>query len=783
MRPSSALNRPDINVKLVVAALVAAGLLAGALPTDSSWQVFPRLCVGFLCVQVLPGWLLLRRAGWFSSAQGLAEWGLLSYAVSYVISTITNILVTVLHLNVTLGVAILLLVVAWLAATVPSGIRRPDWAAAFRPGWAAVALAVGLTTYIVWCAWALEPAIGGEEVFELTVLRKIVENPTLTLTNVLHRPDASFPYLFTPFYFATGMIVKVSGLPLMVVYLKLRIFYVLASLLAFFVLARRFSGSRSFALLALLGVGLLVAIDPDPSSWPASLFPSVRRGAFSAGVLVPLLILCFHHCVFLTERRAKWAFLVPALLVFATLSTQSMGVVFFLFWAVSFSVAVFLVPEWKPYRRNCLALVLLIGSSAALFMLLHRALVGHVGQYLQENRVVLRTEILQALKAPLTGLFGGVPPDGRYLIAASGAVEVYSIIPILLLPVLILAAPVFARTLWIPLAAPIAIYSSPLLLALLQFATLREANFAAGYFTLLGLLVYLAVAYLGLSVVDRALSRLTPPSFWVLGPVTVVVCVSALIMGQWVLLPASWQMMAWVVRWPAAPSVIGCVVGLGAWLIARRPKGHAETQVPELAHLSALSLAFVCLLAPVFVGMKAFPGALANSRRESTCVELEKKATPSIVDWANYYAQLQTSLPFDMPSDVLEDLRKLMPPNQVVIYEPSQSIMIPLFLNQYIVNPGVLFSTDVEYYKDYVVPDVTGANMHPIYNGEELLSDRERAFIDRYHPDYVLASSRYANALKVKLAQLPGRFSQVYKKRGFVVYQRVESDVRTKLVP
>jgi hypothetical protein len=764
----------SVRVPALAGALVAAGLLTSSVP-GGAWQTIPRLCIAFIVVQILPGWLVLTRSGWFPAAKGVIERGLLSYAISYIVTAGINVAVMLAHLNVTFGITLLLIVIGGLAAVSwrdEVEVPTPSWRKAQRPGWAIEAVALGLVTYLCYCAWRLEPSIEGEEIFELTVLRKIVESHNITLTNLLHRPNASFPYLFTPFYFATGLMTKIAGLPLVTVYIKLRAIYVLAALASFWALGRRFSGSRSFATFAVIGLATLIAIDPDPWSWPASLFPLVRRGGFMAGVLVPLLMLVFHHSVFLDRPSRTWAIAVPSLLLFAMLSTQSMGGVFSLCFAAGLSFAIFAHADWQKYRANCIALALTMGAALLVFVVLHQHFVGHIAEYLQADRIALKGEIADLLKHPAAALFAGVPPGGHYLIVASGAVTVYSIISIALLPVLLLRAPMFARALWLPLAGGIALYSIPLMLAVLQLLTVREAIFAGGYFSLLGIMAYLGVVYLAVPYVDRLWRRVASAPWFVRLAAAAAVAGLAIAVGEYVLLPVSWKLMAWTQRFPSMPLVVGGIGGVLAWLGRRVLRGSAPDEwIPEANHITVTCLAFVGLLVPVYIGMKQFPGALDNSHRAPMWMKLkESQGRPSVTDWRDYYASLQERLSIDIPWEVLEDLRRILPPQKIVLFDPRQSIMIPFLLNEYIVNPGVEYSTDMAYFKDYVRTNEFGRKTHPIYNDSAQLTNQEREFIDQYAIDFVLVNPKYASIVRTKMLAYSERFHLIYERAGFLLY-------------
>jgi hypothetical protein len=238
--------------------------------------------------------------------------------------------------------------------------------------------------------------------------------------------------------------------------------------------------------------------------------------------------------------------------------------------------------------------------------------------------------------------------------------------------------------------------------------------------------------------------------------------------------------MVWTQQWPAVLTVVGGIGGLAVWLALYVGGRTPEPRLRELTYPSVVAMACFCLLVPAYRGLKKFPGRLDNSHRASTWSKLEEnRGTPSVVDWRKYYAYLRTTMDIDIPWEVLQDLRRIIPPQQVVIFDPRESILIPFLMNQYIVNPGVEFSTDMAYYRDYVKADPAGGRIHPVYNHSEVLTEREREFMDVYGVDYILVNPTYAATVKKKLADYSSRFHLVYEKDGFLLYESSAVSSRT----
>src|SRR5437764_798799 len=96
-------DRCTLSRVILLPTFVIMTALLSATPTNACWQVLPRLCLAFSITQLLPGWLVLTRTGWFDAAEGTVERLLLSYAISYVLTTFVDIGVTIFQLDVNMG--------------------------------------------------------------------------------------------------------------------------------------------------------------------------------------------------------------------------------------------------------------------------------------------------------------------------------------------------------------------------------------------------------------------------------------------------------------------------------------------------------------------------------------------------------------------------------------------------------------------------------------------------------------------------------------------------------
>jgi hypothetical protein len=218
--------------------------------------------------------------------------------------------------------------------------------------------------------------------------------------------------------------------------------------------------------------------------------------------------------------------------------------------------------------------------------------------------------------------------------------------------------------------------------------------------------------------------------------------------------------------------LIGSIGGL-AVMIWRRVDSADTVECRELVHQRALLIVWMFLLFPVLLGLKHFPGALADSQRASAYTQyLETRDTPRVTDWSAYYPVFQqwNRPTVDMPWKVAREIERVIPPERVVAYDPRHSMTIPLLLNDYIVNPGNVFSTDMQYFRDYVRKGADNAEMHPVFNQSPVLDEKEREFLRQYKVEYVLTNPAYHDLVAHKMGQVPGA-ELLYDRDGFAVYR------------
>ena len=184
--------------------------------------------------------------------------------------------------------------------------------------------------------------------------------------------------------------------------------------------------------------------------------------------------------------------------------------------------------------------------------------------------------------------------------------------------------------------------------------------------------------------------------------------------------------------------VVTLVAVVGAALRSRPIVAAAPVPV-------AVVLATICLALPFAVPEHAFGGVFAK-RTPVTLLDRFARAheLPSVVDWPAYYETLKGSIAprLPVPRSVVDELRRRIPPRQVVLADPRYSCAVVVLIDAYCINPehiyGHYFQPAARYHADYVMPQGNGDGAHPFFNFSGSLTEGERRLLKEYGVSYVL---------------------------------------------
>jgi hypothetical protein len=203
--------------------------------------------------------------------------------------------------------------------------------------------------------------------------------------------------------------------------------------------------------------------------------------------------------------------------------------------------------------------------------------------------------------------------------------------------------------------------------------------------------------------------------------------------------------------------------------IAARVQHRVVSQTP-------LAPVGVCLAAIIAMPL-AGAGKVPEERVNLVAAVRNAWTAPSVLEWNAYYDVLQkTILPrMPLPRPVVDELRRRVPPRQVVVANPSYSCSLAVVLDAYCINPEFIYGQyylTARGYQDHYVHSIDGVDedWHPFFNATWPLEDRERTFLQEYSVNYLLADPLHAALIDRKLRALNIRATLESSHNGYVLY-------------
>jgi hypothetical protein len=740
-----------------------------AIPVGGDWEVLPRLAIAFIFIMVFSGFLVIWALDWRDQFFHPFETFVASLVLGYIFLTGVCSFIMLTHLNGTLGLYVILGVETALSflivARPPENAWRLDASrkvmAPDRQSAALAALAVLLTVVVAYAGWVIGAPIEGEEILDLGITRKFAELPSITLDGIAPKPATIATYILAPYQFAIALISKLSGLSIVVVYVKLRPFLFVSTLMALWCLSASLLRSHVLAWVTTTLVLLLLLIDPDPWMWPASFFPHVRRGAFAAGILLTAMIYITQRLCAAWTRPTAAMLSIPPLLFLCLLVTHGLEAFFALWFIGGMMLCALLSREGEFNLTRSMIVACSVTAAGAVYRVLQGALVPRISAYeAMWNAPRFADVVNDLLQHPVSSLLGGVPEGGKLVIATFGAISVWAVLPIAFLPVLILRFPQAGRILYCALAPSIVLMSTKAGADLLVVLSATNVFYAMAYFAPLGLVATTLLLYDVVSIIDPLAMDWRP---WVKAATGVGVGL--------VLLGATYGLLMLIVAVPLLLTAFGAVGGAAAWILQLR-MAHLAHSNPRGVMSPSMILLLLTISVPLFIGMKFFPGKIDGSDRQNLFAEFfEQRKAASVVDWTNYYPILQRTArpPIDLPLTILHGLARVVPAGSIVIYDPDHSFALPALIPVYTANPGQLLASNMDYFRDYVVREGNSL-IHPLYNERPAITKKDACFLANTKLDYIITNPRYATLIAAKLAPLERYIRTIFDNDGYTVY-------------
>jgi predicted tellurium resistance membrane protein TerC len=553
-----------------------------------------------------------------------------------------------------------------------------------------------------------------------------------------------------------GIISRWSGTDPLVAFVKFRSFLAPLSLVLVYSLLRRLTPTRSEAGVAFAVVVLFIGL--DMGTWESnSLFPLVRRGGVSAGVLVPALLVLFlaasrqaqDPAARMTRRVALIT--APAMLL-ASLTTHPLEMFTLLCFAAGMTFTILAGLDRTADRKQVLALMLLLTTVTAGYLAIQSRMVPYVAEYKRGDTDALRVELGQLASDPIGALTGG-PSPGRDLLSRSmpGTTAIVFGIPALALA--LLRVPATASMLVMGIVPLALAYASPVGFAVLALLTSTETvRDVSAYFSLLGL-VSLALGLTALAhlVFHAASLRKRSPS----RVIAVSIGGSLVLWAVWTGGRAALRQLS--IGATAGPELLLLTAVVTAVIVLSVAFRTRVILQPRPFPVGTLALT-MCLALACAAPEWAF-GGIFETREPVTANKgfLEALSSPSVLDWPSYYEELKTSIapPLPVPRTVVDELRRHVPSRQVVLADPDYSCALVVLLDAYCINPasvyGHYFQPAEGYFAKYVREGDGQTRRHPFFNDDPSLSDGERELLRDYRVSYILTDPEFAEAMALKL--------------------------------
>lgn len=751
--------------KPTAAVCMAILLLAAVLSvfTSDLFNVFPlRTVVGFVSTMFLPGFLIL---GLFRGTElRPSAKCIYSIALSYIVITFWCVATTLLETNLSssyrafLGFSGLVAVTAFLrkSSYVKVQVTTKDL------------ILVAIIGIAVLVGWNLEPAVEGEEIVELISINRIMQNENIRLDNLMHRPETLPSYLFLPYCFLIALSAKISGLSMFAIYAKIRSVYCGISFLVFYLLCAHATRNRKVALLFLMGLLALTFVDTGPLSWPASLLPLNRRGAFSGGVLLPILCLLSLNFFFKFQARRMSQIAVIAALTVCTFFTHALEAVYYLLFLGTAVIVSFIIPDWRDLRRSAFVLTGAVVLTTLLYLKIHGHMVPHITEYHDAHKANQVAELKLVSREPIQKGFLELPETSKYLIAEVGSVTFYSTLGLAGVPLVVLATPVMGVYFLFLTLVALAIFSIPVIWYLFSYFTTPDIFFASAYLAPLGLILFeIEILILAALIVEWTAKR-WPANYRM---IAFSLGITGILSSYFLIGPFFAFLLGGLTKFPQGLFLWILLGSAVCWWKRKKIPPFAYT-LKDPALMAATAVVFLSIFIPLVFMLKDVSKHW-NGPRFSLLEKIRQQSEiPSVFNWASYYPVVQQTArpPFDIPLDVLAGLSTVIKAQSTVIYDPTYSYSLPMFLNVYIVNPGHVLSSDMEYFNRYVTKDSSNLPVHPLYNDSVELTAAEIEFLTKFKVEYVITNPRFHDRIKAKLGKTKDGFELIYEKNGYGVF-------------
>lgn len=608
--------------------------------------------------------------------------------------------------------------------------------------------------------WIIEPPITGEEALDLASVSRFADGGPITFVNTSLLPNTPPPYLFQPYQLALGLISRWSGTDALVTFIKFRAFLAPLTVVFLYSLLRRLTATRTETNAAFGIVLIFIALDMTTAQWN-SWFPFVRRGGFTASVCVPALMALSLAATRHAEGREgvlgrRLALAAAAFLLIASMATHPLEMLPLLGFVAALAVSVTTRLDPAGARKPALGLIVLLVAAAAAYVALLTSAVPAVAAYGAAEKQALWTQLGAMARDPITAIAGGTT-TAHDLLTRTLPDTTATVFGVLALALVALRAPATAALLALSIVPLALMYASPAGFIALQLlaaeSVVRDVN---AYFGLLGLLsLAIGIAVLVQAGLQAAVWRQAG-----FRRVLVQSAIGSLVV--WIVFEAGVAGVPWFAARTAVQPGLLLLVAVAVTVIVVTLAARRAPLLPPAPFSFAVVVLAACVGLPLAAPHWAFGGIFADREVVTLATEYRTaRSSPSVLDWESYYETLRRSIapPISVPGAVVGELRRRIPPRQVVLADPRYSCALVVLFDGYCINPEwiyntLYFKTAEKYHADYVRIGSGGRAEHPFFNANTTPTDAERRLLTEYRVSYLLTDPETAEPTSAKLHAL-----------------------------
>lgn len=748
-----------------------------ALPVDF------RLVASAVGAALLPGWLLIPFVVRDRDSDVLEKVAI-AFGLTLVFWTVVSAVVTAAGKNAVWAAHGLLWIEAvLLILTTSRALGR--WQRRFRrPDLLELLLWAGLI-YVVFLLYQAGGLVGtvpdGEEGLHILITRKLLGNESVSLNNILYKPNEPYSYVFAPFYLLLAVVSHLSQTDPIVTYVKFRFLTGLVSVAVFYSLATRFLENRTVArVVALVTLSLILSnVAGYRMGYWAQLAPLTDYRDVGGGILVPLLLYGAIRSLQEVKGSRSWLWISAGFFaaVLAIHSRDALQVTISLgcLWLALLALG----PRDHRFNRltQWLVMALTLGVS---FRWLHAHLVGHIHLREAFNHDYILQMLRDQLRHPLRAVLG--PPINQgYTGPPEITFQPELALSFLLVPFLWAVRDrlwgwwMAGTTLCFLLLMRIHLVSLAFLAVTFSEMLVTPARyFIHTSYLLFGILIALHLVYLR-SLYRRWNPEARRPLLWIAR--AGVLC---FLYAKGILLPILGLLGTLGARFGDL-FILWALLGTVAafWWLRRRPGIRVDFAGLEA---SPMMLAGLCAFLLAVVLTPRGPSLWAQAETRARQV--------SVTHFEQWYRANQ---PSDLPYELYGYIAKQVPPGRVFVhrYDRMRIFTIPVVLNQYVLTGGTFFSTEQDFLRDYLawkkveLPGVQrGINFYNLmgeYYSSHFLADRPGynpeklseavPFFIHFGVDYVVVSPEDSQTVGRRL-EAAAEFSKVYDQGGWMLFER-----------